>query len=115
MQKLPEASDRNRGDACAKKKDRFDKMRNLILFQQRPAECQHLDRSCQLLGDSSLANPSTGNNRLFHHQPMTKTPDFDELQKVTNTPQKLYIPNTLLKLLIPNKDTYIPKKRLTHF
>ena len=66
MQKLPEASGRNRGDACAKKKDRPDKRRNLILFQQRPAEYQHLD--------------------------------LDELPKVTNTWQKLYIPNTLLKL-----------------
>ena len=34
MQKLPEASDRKkRGDTCAKKKDRLDKKRKLILFQ----------------------------------------------------------------------------------
>ena len=33
MQKLPEASDRNRGDAYAKKRDRPDKRRKLILFQ----------------------------------------------------------------------------------
>ena len=38
MQKFPEASDKNRGDACIKKKDHRDKKRNLILFQQRPAE-----------------------------------------------------------------------------
>ena len=48
--------------------------------------------------DSALANPSTGSSRLFHYQPMTKIPDLDELPKVTNTSQKLYIPNTLLKL-----------------
>ena len=65
--------------------------------------------------DGALANPSTGGSRLFHCQPMTKTPDLDELPKVTNTLLKLHIPNTLLKLYIPNKDTYIPKKRLTHF
>ena len=34
MQKLPEASDRKRGDACVKQKDHSDKRRNLILFQQ---------------------------------------------------------------------------------
>ena len=48
--------------------------------------------------DDSLANPSTGSSRLFHYQPMTKTPDLDELPKLTNTSQKLYIPNMLLKL-----------------
>ena len=32
MQKIPEASDRNRGDACAKKRDHPDKRRNLISF-----------------------------------------------------------------------------------
>ena len=48
--------------------------------------------------DDALVNPSTGGCRLFHYQPMTKTPDLDELPKVTNTSQKLYIPNTLLKL-----------------
>ena len=32
MQKLPGASDRNRGDACAKKRDNPDKRRNLTLF-----------------------------------------------------------------------------------
>ena len=45
MQKLPDASDRKKGDACAKKKDRPDTRRNQTLFQQGPAECQHLDRS----------------------------------------------------------------------
>ena len=34
MQKLPEASDRNRDDACAKKRDHPDKRKNLMLFQQ---------------------------------------------------------------------------------
>ena len=34
MQKLPEASDKKRGDAGAKKRDRPDKRRNLTLFQQ---------------------------------------------------------------------------------
>ena len=48
--------------------------------------------------DEGFANPSTGSSRLFHYQPMTKTPDLDELPKVTNASQKLYIPNTLLKL-----------------
>ena len=45
--------------------------------------------------DDALANPSTGSSRLFHYQPMTKTPDLDKLPKVTNMSQKLYIPNTL--------------------
>ena len=27
--------------------------------------------------DDTLANPSTGSSRLFHHQPMTKTSDLD--------------------------------------
>ena len=48
--------------------------------------------------DDALANPSTGSSRLFHYQPMTKTPDLDELPKATYTSQKLYMPNTLLKL-----------------
>ena len=39
MQKLPEASDRNRDDARAKKRDRLDKKRNLTLLQQRLVEC----------------------------------------------------------------------------
>ena len=65
--------------------------------------------------DDALANPSSGCSRLFHYQPLTKTPDLDELPKVTNTSLKLYKLNTLLKLYIPNKDTYIPKERLTHF
>ena len=34
MQKLPEAPDRKRGDAYAKKRNRPDKRKNLILFQQ---------------------------------------------------------------------------------
>ena len=46
MQKLPEASDRNRGDVYAKKKGPSWQKEKLILFQQRPAECQHLDCSC---------------------------------------------------------------------
>ena len=48
--------------------------------------------------DNALANPSTGSSRLFYNQPMTKTPDLDELPKVTNTLLNLFIPNTLLKL-----------------
>ena len=48
--------------------------------------------------DGAIAFPSTGSSRLFHYQPMTKTPDLDEFQKVTNTSLKLYLPNTLLKL-----------------
>ena len=47
--------------------------------------------------DEALANPSTGSSRLFHHQPMTKTPDLDKLPRVTNASLKIYIPNTLLK------------------
>ena len=46
MQKLPEASDRKRGDACAKKRSRPDKKGGIWLFQQWPAEWQHLDLSC---------------------------------------------------------------------
>ena len=34
MQKIPETSDRNRGDAYGKKRDHPDQRRNLILFQQ---------------------------------------------------------------------------------
>ena len=34
MQKLPVASDRKRGDACAKKRNRPDIRKDLILFQQ---------------------------------------------------------------------------------
>ena len=48
--------------------------------------------------DDVLVKPPTSSSRLFHYQPMIKTLDLDELPKVTNTPQKLYIPNTLLKL-----------------
>ena len=90
-----------------------------LSFQQRPAEYQHLGNWWRMpyvrLLDDALTNPSTGSSRLFHYQPMTKTSELDELPKVTNTSLKLYILNTSLKLLIPNKDTYIPKKRLTHF
>ena len=39
--------------------------------------------------DETLANPTTGSSRLFHYQPMTKTPDLDDLPKVTNTSLKL--------------------------
>ena len=102
MQKHPEASDRKRGDACAKKRDRPDKRRNLILFQQRPAECQHLANwwrtPMRPSFDDSLANPSSGSSRLFHHQLMTITLDLDKLPKATNTSLKIYIPNTLLEL-----------------
>ena len=35
--------------------------------------------------DGELANPSTGSSRLFHYQPKTKTPDLDELPKVTKS------------------------------
>ena len=48
--------------------------------------------------DDALANPSTSSSRLFHYPLITKTPDLDELPKLTNTSQKLYKPNTLLKL-----------------
>ena len=34
MQKLPEAPDRKRSDVCTKKKNRPDKRKNLVLFQQ---------------------------------------------------------------------------------
>ena len=33
MQKLPEVSDRKRGNACTRKRDRPDKRRNLTLFK----------------------------------------------------------------------------------
>ena len=48
--------------------------------------------------DGEMANPSTGSSCLFHYQPMIKTPDLDELQNVTNTSLKLYIPNMFLKV-----------------
>ena len=99
MQKLPETSDRKRGDACAKKRDRPDKRRNLALFQQWPAECQHFANwwrtPMRSSLDDALANPSAGSSRLFHRQPMTKTPDLDKLPKATDTSLKLYISNTL--------------------
>ena len=50
MQKLLEASDRKKGDTCAKKKDRPDKRRNLILFQQWPAEYLYSGRISHPLG-----------------------------------------------------------------
>ena len=34
MQKLPGAPDMKRGNACAKEKNRLDKRKNLVLFQQ---------------------------------------------------------------------------------
>ena len=34
MQKLSEAPDKKRGDACAKKRNCSDKRKNLVLFQQ---------------------------------------------------------------------------------
>ena len=46
MQKLPEAPDRKKGDACAMKRNRPGKRKNLVLFQQWPAEWQHLNLSC---------------------------------------------------------------------
>ena len=46
---------------------------------------------------------------------LKKTLDLDKLPKATNTSLKFYIPNTLLKLKMPNKDTHIPKKRQAHF
>ena len=49
----------------------------------------------RLSSDDALANPSTGSCHLFYYQLMTKTQDLDELPKVTNTSQKLYVPNTL--------------------
>ena len=48
--------------------------------------------------DNTLVNPSTGSGWLFHYQSVTNKPDLNELPKVTYTSQKLYIPNTLLKL-----------------
>ena len=57
-----------------------------------------MEDSMRLSLDDALSNPSTGSSRLFHYHPMTKTPDLDELAKVTYTLLKLYIPNTLLKL-----------------
>ena len=48
--------------------------------------------------DDALANSSTGSSRLFHHQPITKTPDLDNLPKATNTSLKLYILSMLLRL-----------------
>ena len=56
--------------------------------------------------DGTLTNPSTGSSRLFHYQPMTKTPDLDELPKMTNTSLKLYV---------PNKDTYITQETTNTF
>ena len=52
------------------------------------------DAMCSSL-DDTWASPSTGSSCLFHYQPMTETPDLDELPKVTNTSQKLYILNIL--------------------
>ena len=71
MQKLPEASNRKRGDAYARKRDRLDKKEenlSLSLFQLQPAEYQHLANwwrtPCVRLLDDTLANPSTGSS---HH------------------------------------------------
>ena len=46
MQKLPEIPEKKRGYTSAKKRNSPDKRKNLILFQQWPAEWQHLNLSC---------------------------------------------------------------------
>ena len=74
MQKLPEASDRERGDACAKKRNRPEKRKNVVLIQQWQAEWQHLDLVLLMVegamrpsnGDV-LANLSTSKSRLFYY------------------------------------------------
>ena len=80
MQKLPEASDRNRSDdkrPLTRKGTVPTKGGSSLSFQKRPAECQHLANwwrtLCVRFLDDSFANPSTGSNRLFRYQPMTNT------------------------------------------
>ena len=66
MQKLPEASDRKRGDACVKKKGPPDKRRKLILFSAVTGE---VITPCKLVGDATrsslddaLASPFTSSS-----------------------------------------------------
>ena len=46
MQKLPEAPDRKRVDACEKERSRLDQRKNLGLFLQWPAEWQRFFFLC---------------------------------------------------------------------
>ena len=108
MQKLPEAYERKRGDACAKRKrDRPDKRRKLILFQQWPAEWQHLNllycwwKVTWPLESTTLANlslvaadsvNSMPKYKKYQNGPIelrTETMDLDQLLKATNTLLKL--------------------------
>ena len=101
MQKLPETSDGKRGDACAKKRDRPDKKEESHSLSAVTSgvtkPCSLVEDAMRLSLDDALANPSTGSSRLFHYQPMTKTPDLDEPQKVTNHTATTTIPQLLGK------------------
>ena len=44
--------------------------------------------------DGAFANPSTDSSRLFHYQPMNKTPDLDELPKALYTEHVVKALNT---------------------
>ena len=72
IQKLPEAPNKKRGDASAKKRNRPDKRKNLVLFQQWPSEWHHLNLMPVAEGatrpslDDTLANLFTSRSRLFY-------------------------------------------------
>ena len=71
MLKLPDAPIKKRGDACTKKRNRPDKRKNLVLFQQWPAELQQsflllVEGATHPSLDDALANLSTSSSRLFY-------------------------------------------------
>ena len=132
MQKLPEASDRKKRQRLRKEKGPSRQRRKLILVQLWSAELhQNLPVACgNPRGRSKVSRwanlslvaavpvNSIPKYKKLQNGPIelqTKTLDLNKLPKATNTSLKLYLPETLLKPQIPNKDTYIPKKRLTHF
>ena len=80
MLKLPEAPDRNTGNACAKKRNHPDKRKNLSLSLSAVTSGVTTPKSFLLLVegamrlslDNALANLSTSSSHLFYQQPTTK-------------------------------------------
>ena len=75
-----------RGDACVKKKGPPDKRGKLILFQQWPAEWQHLPLVAAVSVNSMPKYKKLRNGPI---ELRTKTLDLGKLPKVTNTLLKL--------------------------
>ena len=124
MQKLPEASDRKKGRRMLKRKGTSDKRRKIILFQQCPANWQHLNlptasgsqRGCSkvpcwanlslvaLVSVNSM--PKYKSYKMGLSKLQTKTLDLDKLLKATNT---------LLKLWKTKWECSYTKKQYTYF